>query len=73
MLEAEVQNVVENIANIANQAGLNTVDTLQQLLEKELEKKVTGSISVRFLLDGGFEGDLKLDIKSVQVRVDKTS
>jgi len=64
----ETQKIVEDIAE---QAGQRPIDILQQLLEFEIQKKVAGSVKVRFLLDGGFEGEYRIEIESIQVRTDK--
>lgn len=66
-----MNSALKVVEDIANQTGQSTVDILQQLLEKEMDKRVAGKVSVRFLLDGGFEGDFWIEIKSVQVRGDK--
>lgn len=54
----------------AGMDNLKTIDMLQQLLQEEICRLVQGKVIVRFLVDGGFEGEVMIEVKDMQVRGD---
>jgi|GEM_PF-3092755 hypothetical protein len=64
----KVHKVLEEVA-VKENRSIN--DVLQQLLEKEMQKRITGQARVRFLIDGGFEGEVKVDVTGIHVKADR--
>lgn len=69
--------MVEKFVEIGNAIGgmegqktIETIDVLQQSLHEEIFRLAQGRAIMRFLVDGGFEGEVMIEVRDVQVRGD---
>ena len=55
---------------MAEKSGQSTIDLLQLLLHEEIGRAAQGTVRVRFFVDDGFEGEVKIEVREVKVRTD---
>ena len=66
-----VVEVGKIVGMVAEKEGQRTIDMLQQLLQEEISKTAQGTLKARFLVDGGFEGEVKIEVSRIRVRADE--
>ena len=66
-----VAEVGKIVGMVAEKDGQCTIDLLQLLLHEEISRMAQGTVRTRFLVDGGFEGEIRVDIKDIRVKGDR--
>jgi len=61
---------MSEIESVVEKRGEEAIDMLQRLLEEEVGRVAQGTANARFF-SGGFEGEIRVDVKEVRVKSDK--